>query len=46
MEHVDRIVGVIFVLLGVLGFVAGFYAGRPRSDAADRSLLDSPVLIP
>jgi hypothetical protein len=26
MEHVDRFVGVIFVVLGVLGFVAGFYA--------------------
>jgi len=26
MVHVDRIVGVIYVVLGVLGFVAGFYA--------------------
>jgi hypothetical protein len=26
MERVDRIVGVIFVALAVLGFVAGFYA--------------------
>ena len=25
MERVDRIVGVIFVVLGVFGFVVGFY---------------------
>ena len=30
MEHVDRIVGVIFVVLGVLGLVAGFYAVATR----------------